>query len=167
MCFYYQLKLATICLAMIRNIYLETANDTHQLGVDIGRILRGGEVLELVGDIGAGKTSLVKGIACGFGVKENVQSPSYTIASHYKASHDRELHHYDFYRLNDPGIMAYDLHESLNDESVVTAIEWAQTVEGILPEQRLLRITLSPEGGGRRISFNDPNQLLHQLKLGE
>lgn len=167
MCFYYQLKLATICLTMIRNLYAETANDTYQLGVDIGKILRGGEVLELVGDIGAGKTSLVKGIAYGLGVKENVQSPSYTISSHYKASHDRELHHYDFYRLNDPGIMAYDLRESLNDESVITAIEWAQSVKGILPQKRVLHVELSVSGDGRRIILSGNTDLISSLKIKE
>lgn len=121
---------------------LTSTEATLSLGKKIGESLQGGEVIELIGDVGAGKTTFVKGIAQGLGVKEVVQSPSFTISSHYSARDDIQLHHYDFYRLQDPGLMGYDLIESLEGEGVVTIVEWAQTAESILPPKRkIIRIT--------------------------
>lgn len=107
------------------------------LGRRISGLLKGGEVLELVGDVGAGKTTLTKGIAEGLGVDEDVQSPSFTISRVYDASNGLRLAHYDFYRLHDPGIMAAEMHETMNDSKTVTIIEWADIVSGILPADRL------------------------------
>ena len=93
-------------------------------------------VIELLGDVGAGKTTLTKGIARGLKIKDEVTSPSFVISKHYH-SKDQSLVHYDFYRLADPGIMADDLAENLADENTITVIEWADTVENFLPENRV------------------------------
>ena len=107
-------------------------------GARLGASFAGGEVLELVGDVGAGKTTLTKGIAEGMGIDETVQSPSFTISRVYdETARGLRLAHYDFYRLHDAGIMADELHETVNDASAVTIIEWADIVTGILPEDRL------------------------------
>lgn len=103
----------------------------------MGAILRGGDVLELVGDVGTGKTTFTKGLAEGLGVRDDVQSPSFTISRVYKTTSRLELHHYDLYRLAEPGIIQYDVAESVTDPNVVTVIEWGETVRGILPEQRI------------------------------
>lgn len=97
---------------------------------------KGGEVVELVGDVGAGKTTFVKGLARGLGVNEVVQSPSFTLFSRYNGSRGRSLHHYDFYRLDDPGVVAYDLAESITENKAVTVVEWGQTVSHVLPASR-------------------------------
>jgi len=107
------------------------------LGRRIGGLLKGGEVLELIGDVGAGKTTLTKGIAEDLGVDEDVQSPSFTISRVYDTSNGLQLAHYDFYRLHDPGIMAAEMHETMSDPTTVTIIEWADIVSGILPVDRL------------------------------
>lgn len=108
--------------------------------------LNGGEVIELIGDVGAGKTTFVKGLAKGLGVKEEIQSPSFTLFARYDTPDGHSLHHYDFYRLNEPGILAYDLAESLADKKAITVIEWAQTVNHILPHRRIvIRITTTAE----------------------
>ena len=106
-------------------------------GERIGRCLKGGEVLELVGDVGAGKTTLTKSIAKGMGITSTIQSPTFTISNRYQASDDLELVHYDFYRLNDAGLMADELTETLHDEKTVTVIEWADIVAGVLPADHL------------------------------
>ena len=95
-------------------------------------------IIELIGDLGAGKTTLVKGLGKGLGVKESIQSPSFTVFNHYKASNNRYVHHYDFYRLSDPGIMKHDLYESINNPEAITVIEWAQSVQAILPLRRIV-----------------------------
>lgn len=92
-------------------------------------------VVELLGDVGAGKTTLTRGIARGLGVKATVTSPSFTISKRY-AFPEGILIHYDFYRLPDPGLMVDELDEALNEEKTICVLEWADTVEGILPDDR-------------------------------
>lgn len=106
-------------------------------GERLGSLLNGGEVIQLVGDVGAGKTTLTKGIASGLGIDEPVQSPTFTISRLYDARDDLMLAHYDFYRLNEPGIMSLELAESVDDESRITVLEWADIVENVLPADHL------------------------------
>ena len=108
-----------------------------QLGEAIGQSLSGGEVLELVGDIGAGKTTLTKGIARALGINEPVQSPTFTISRVYDSPKGLRLAHYDFYRLGEAGIMGDEICEAADDDSVII-VEWAGAVDGDLPKDRLL-----------------------------
>lgn len=108
-----------------------------QLGEAIGRSVSGGEVLELVGDIGAGKTTLTKGIARALGINEPVQSPTFTISRVYDSPKGLRLAHYDFYRLGEAGIMGDEIREAMDDDSVVV-VEWAGAVDDDLPKDRLV-----------------------------
>ena len=108
-----------------------------QLGEAIGRSVSGGEVLELVGDIGAGKTTLTKGIARALGINEPVQSPTFTISRVYDSPKGLRLAHYDFYRLSEAGIMGDEIREAMDDDSVVV-VEWAGAVDDNLPKDRLV-----------------------------
>lgn len=122
-----------------------------EFGKKIGRELESPAVIELIGDVGAGKTTLARGIAEGLGVAEPVTSPSFTIVKRYsfldKNNQERYLAHYDFYRLPDPGIMSEDLSESISDENTITLVEWANTVSDILPSARMIiNITLNEDG---------------------
>lgn len=121
-----------------------------QLGGRIGRLLTGGECIELVGDVGAGKTTLTKGIASGLGITETVQSPTFTINRTYDSPTGVRLSHYDFYRLSDPGIMAEELAESLSEPATAIVIEWGDIIGSVLPEDTL-RIELSSPSESSRI----------------
>ncbi len=125
----------------------------QEVGERLGRLFAGGEVVELVGDVGAGKTTLVRGIARGMGVDETVQSPSFTISRVYDAAGGRRLVHYDFYRLTDPGIMRDELAETISDDAASVVIEWADTVEQTLPEDRLTIVITSTGEGTRQLEF--------------
>lgn len=104
-------------------------------------------VIELVGDVGAGKTTFVRGLAEGLGIKEPVTSPSFTISKSY-AFPGGTLIHYDFYRLPDPGLMAEDLAESIADPTAIVVVEWADSVENLLPANRVkLTINYTADGG--------------------
>ena len=81
-------------------------------------------IIELVGDVGAGKTTFVRGLAKGLGIKEPVTSPSFTISKTYACPDGRTLTHYDFYRLDNPGIMKEDLEESIENQNNITIVEW-------------------------------------------
>ena len=132
-------------------------------GKKLGALLEGGEVLELVGDVGAGKTTLTKGIAEGLGVDEDVQSPSFTISRVYDARSGLWLSHYDFYRLHDAGIMTADLHEALHDPKNVTIIEWAEIVVGVLPADRLTITIESPSEDGRCMTLTTSSEKSKKL----
>lgn len=115
----------------------DTTDDMIQLGKTIGASLRGGECIELVGDVGAGKTTLVKGIAEALQADDVVQSPSFTISREYACRDGIVLKHYDFYRLHEAGVMKFELEESLADPETVNVIEWASTIDAVLPEHRI------------------------------
>lgn len=120
-----------------------TQSEVEAIASRLGKALVGGEVLELVGDVGAGKTTFTKALAKGMGIQETVQSPTFTISNTYRTNNDIELRHYDFYRLHDAGVMREELAEALNDQKVVTVIEWSDIVQSVLPSDRLT-ISFSP-----------------------
>ncbi len=93
-------------------------------------------VIELIGDVGAGKTTFVRGLAKGLGIKEPITSPSFTISKSYPLKNGGSLVHYDFYRLSDPGLMIDDLEENLKDPKNIVIIEWGESINDILPDER-------------------------------
>lgn len=130
---------------------IEVASEMEMklFGAKLGGLLKGGECIELVGDVGAGKTTLVKGIAQGLEIEETVQSPSFTISRVYDTPHELRLAHYDFYRLHDAGIMANELSEASQDFQTITIIEWAGIVSGVLPDDHMT-ITITATGESDR-----------------
>jgi tRNA threonylcarbamoyladenosine biosynthesis protein TsaE len=130
---------------------VKSESEMKIFGELVGSLLCGGESIELIGDVGSGKTTLTKGIAVGLGIEENVQSPSFTISHTYEGRDDLVLSHYDFYRLDDAGIMANELKESTSDPSTITVVEWAGVVGGVLPMDRLSIHITSPTETSRQI----------------
>ena len=110
-------------------------------------------VIELVGDVGAGKTTFTKGLARGLEITEEITSPTFTISKVYENSLGLKLVHYDFYRLENPGIMVEDLFENLQDPQTVTVIEWADTVSEILPANHLRLEILINDDGSRTLNL--------------
>ena len=106
-------------------------------------------VIELLGDVGAGKTTFVRGFAKGLGIKEPITSPSFTISKSYTSANGLTLTHYDFYRLGDPGLMADDLAESIATPNNIVIVEWADSVEDLLPKDRT-KITINYNDDGTR-----------------
>lgn len=119
-------------------ILLKSEADTWSIGNKLGQTLQGGEVIELVGDVGAGKTALTKAIAAGMGIDDDIQSPTFTLSRVYDAPSGNRLAHYDFYRLQDAGILRAELDEVMHDAQTVTVIEWSGIVSDILPNDRLV-----------------------------
>ena len=95
-------------------------------------------VVELIGDVGAGKTTLTRGLAKGLGAKEEITSPSFTISKSYALPKGKTLIHYDFYRLPDPGLMIEDLEENLNNKNNIIVVEWATPLRIYCPKTILL-----------------------------
>lgn len=117
-----------------------------QFGKQFGEAIADSMVIELIGDVGAGKTTFVRGLAQGLGIKEPITSPSFTISKTYAIPSGGTLTHYDFYRLSDPGLMSDDLQESITNSKIVIA-EWADSVANILPKNRTtIHIKYNDEG---------------------
>lgn len=131
------------------HIVADSEDSMKDFGAKVGQLLRGGEVFELVGDIGAGKTTFTKGLARGLGVTDTVQSPTFTISRVYDARDSLEMRHYDFYRLDEAGIMADELADASSTEGVVTVVEWAGIVDSVLPDDRI-RMVFKPTGENSR-----------------
>lgn len=124
--------------------------------------MKGGEMVELVSDLGGGKTAFVRGLAKGIGSKDPVSSPSFTLSNEYDAGKLR-LYHFDFYRLTEPGIMRDELAECLADPEAVVAVEWADIVEDVLPTERLTIKIESTGDMSRALTFTYPAKLAYLL----
>ena len=109
--------------------------DTEALGAKIGANLRGGEVIELVSDLGGGKTTFTRGLVCGTGSTDKVASPTFTISKEYQAPHFT-IAHFDFYRLGEAGIVADELAELAGDPTYVVVVEWGDVAQDVLPPER-------------------------------
>jgi len=119
-------------------------------GEKLGKTLSAPVTIELIGDVGTGKTTLVKGIARALGITTPITSPSFTLSKSYHSQKGLTLlSHYDFYRLADPGILAEELAESIHDPHTITIVEWAETVKDVLPKGRI-KITLGYLDDGSR-----------------
>jgi len=134
----------------------ENEQETFDLGRGIGQKLVGGEILLLNGSLGAGKTTLVKGIAHALEVDEDdVSSPSFTLVNPYQGR--LLLYHIDLYRLDEGASAAHavDLDELLSDENAVTVIEWAERLGRYPLPAGAWRISLIGDGDATRtISIN-------------
>lgn len=127
---------------------VKTTEEMETLGREIGATLKGGEVIELIGDVGAGKTTFTRGLALGLGITSPITSPSFTISCRYPARDELSLNHYDFYRLSNPGVVAMELAESISDPRAITVIEWGESIQDVLPKNHIIiRINYMPDVG--------------------
>jgi len=131
---------------------LPNASATRQLGASLAEILEPGDVVILVGDLGAGKTTLAQGIGAGLGVAGTVASPTFIIARAHRPAPGRPaLIHADAYRLGSLAELDdLDLDESVDE--AVTVVEWGEGIAEVLAESHLV-ITLERQRGG---AMEDP-----------
>ena len=128
--------------------------ETEALGERWGQLAQHGLVLALSGDLGAGKTQLVKGLARGLGVTSRVHSPTFTLVNEYSGGRLR-LFHLDLYRLETPAqIQSAGVEEFLQPDGVAV-IEWAERLGGETAA-RLVRVNLEITGETERtITYDD------------
>jgi tRNA threonylcarbamoyladenosine biosynthesis protein TsaE len=134
--------------------------ETRSLGEAWGRAAPRGLVIALSGDLGAGKTELVKGVARGLGITARVHSPTFTLVNEYGGGRLR-LFHLDLYRLETPGqIVAAGLEEFLQPDGV-TVVEWAEKLSGLAPggvgSGNFVKVKIEIAGATeRKITYDDP-----------
>lgn len=130
---------------MEKNIIINNSQEMISLGEQIGLHAFPNMVITMEGDLGAGKTTMTKGIALGLGIKDIVNSPTFTIMKTYKGRLD--LYHLDVYRINDP-YSDFELEEYFESNGLCV-IEWASQIEPILPDE-LLQIEIRDLGDNKR-----------------
>ena len=135
---------------------LETLETTHALGEQLALALPSRAILLLQGPLGAGKTSLVQGIAKGCGIDEPITSPTFALAQHYPQGQP-PLVHLDLYRLEVPGSadeLFLQEEEECRSMGALMAVEWPERLGLELPEA--WRLELGHDGEGRRAQLSPP-----------
>lgn len=117
-------------------IETRSAEETYQLGIEIGQKATKGQVYTLVGDLGVGKTVFTQGLAKGLGIEEPISSPTFTIVQVYDEGR-LPFYHFDVYRIGDISEMDEIGFEDYVYGEGVSLIEWANLIEEILPEERI------------------------------
>ncbi len=136
-------------------LFLPTATATHELGIQLGQTLSAGSVLLLEGDLGSGKTTLVQGIGAGLGIKDSIDSPTFTLINEYLDGRV-PLYHFDLYRLNlseSASLYPETYWEGVEVELGIVAIEWAERLS--YKPQNYLEIRLEHDReSGRQVTFS-------------
>ena len=115
-----------------------SVDETLRLGETLGRLLRSGDVLCLSGELGAGKTTLTRGMARAWGARENATSPTFPLVNEYTRTSDTQrFYHMDGYRLSGAVEAQTTAFEDILDAPGVVVIEWPERIVGILPDDRL------------------------------
>ncbi len=111
---------------------------TLQLGHSLGTLLESAHVICLSGELGAGKTTLVRGIGQGWQSQDRVTSPTYVLLNIYRRQLDSQvLYHLDAYRLEDPQAVETIGFDDILDSNGPLLIEWPERIESVLPSERL------------------------------
>ena len=130
--------------------------ETQQLAEKLAKTLKGGETVALFGDLGAGKTVFVQGLAKGLGLKRKITSPTFVFMRSYSLNIKGKkltLHHLDLYRgQNYQDFQSLGLEEIFTKDTIVV-LEWADRIEGILPKKRI------------DVTFENLNEKARKIKI--
>lgn len=136
---------------------INSPEETETLGERLAKKLNSGVFIALTGDLGAGKTVFVKGLAKGLNVKERVVSPTYTIMCQYFG--DKMLCHFDLYRITEDDCYNMGFDDFFFDENVICAVEWSERLTD-LPEN-ILRVDIQKTGEStRKITVVDEKSII-------
>ena len=141
-------------------IYLENEEQTRDIGFKLGKLLTPKSVVCLIGDLGAGKTTMTQSLAGSLGVDDYITSPTFTIVNEYEGR--MPLYHFDVYRIGSSDEM-YDIgfDEYINGDGVCI-IEWANLIEDILPDE-YLNIEMKYKETGREMILTPKGEKYEQI----
>lgn len=133
--------------------YSANETETEKIGADFAAALPGGTVVAMYGDLGAGKTAFVRGMARGMGLNCRVNSPTFTIVNEYLG--ERELIHFDMYRL-DSADELYDIGwEDYLSRGAVCVVEWSEKVEEAFTGDEIIVVIDKLGDNERKISIGE------------
>ena len=128
-------------------MYSKTEKETENAGYELGKTLRGGDIVALNGDLGTGKTVFTRGIARSLGISAPIQSPTFTIVREYRG--ELRLCHFDLYRVTEAEELYEIGFEDYLDDDTVAVIEWADMFPEVIPK-KAVRVTIGYCPDGRR-----------------
>ena len=117
---------------MISKQLISSENAMQELGEQLAQYITAPCIIYLHGDLGAGKTTLVRGILRGLGYSGKVKSPTYTLVEAYQID-EQMIYHFDLYRLNDPEELEHIGFRDYLQEDAILLIEWPEKAQGFLP----------------------------------
>ncbi|MCB0044124.1 MAG: tRNA (adenosine(37)-N6)-threonylcarbamoyltransferase complex ATPase subunit type 1 TsaE [Caldilineaceae bacterium] len=142
-------------------VFTNGPEETRQLGERLGEVLKPGDLVTLMGDLGAGKTTFTQGVGAGLGVQTYLRSPTFTLVNEYRLDNGASLLHVDGYRLGETMHEAmleadtFGMAEMLDDAQTIVIIEWADRVQEMLTDDRLeVRIASGPDEAQRCFTFS-------------
>ena len=133
-------------------LFLKDEAATVKAGTQLAVALNTGAVIYLEGDLGAGKTTFTRGVLRACGCQGSVKSPTYTLCEPYELSDDRQLCHFDLYRLSNPEELEFLGIRDYIASNAILFIEWPSRGEGWLPPADL-SVSLSESGEGRELTM--------------
>jgi len=138
-------------LSFVKRV-LSNEQEMLEFAAEIAASLSVGNTVFLVGDLGAGKTTIVRGILKYFGHKGAVKSPTYTLVEPYQLS-GKNIYHFDLYRLGDPEELEYMGGRDYFDSDAICLVEWPEKADGFLPEADVT-LLISYHLNGREVLVN-------------
>jgi len=141
----------------MKEILVKNEKEMVDFGKKIAPDLKGGDILCLYGDLGAGKTTLTKGIAQFFGIKQRIKSPTFTLFNVYSIQIKEKrikFVHIDAYRLkNEEELLDVGIDDYLGDPETICVIEWAEKIEGLLKNKQCVKVRIEHTPTGRKIQY--------------
>ncbi len=147
---------------MRRTFFTGSEEETMNLASKLARIVPPSTVICLMGDLGAGKTTFVKGFALGLGIKDTITSPTFNIMKVYPLSGEGMLVHIDAYRLYNE-VIDIGLDEFIGDENSYTLIEWPAYIEELIPFMSIKVDISIISDHERRIEINASSEYVEAL----
>ncbi len=155
----------------MKKIISNSLEDTKNIGVELAKILKKGDLVVLNGDLGSGKTALVTGFMSYYKKDDEVSSPTFTIVNEHKVTDDLSIFHFDVYRLNDVDEF-YAIGGDEYFDKGITFMEWGENVKSALPNEYLeIELHKSPKDENVRLFYLIPHgnhyqELVDSLKIG-
>jgi len=142
----------------MKQVTTNSAKQTFEFAEKFSKTLKGGEIIGLVGDLGAGKTIFTKGLASGLGIKKNITSPTFVLMRIYEVRSEklevRNFVHIDAYRIKSvKDLESIGAEEYFNRPDTIIIIEWADRIKKILPKKAKFIKIQHIEGNKRLINF--------------
>lgn len=114
-----------------------SAEETIALGEKIGKKLSKGDVIAFKGDLGAGKTTITRGISIGLGLGDNVTSPTFSLVNEYRGK-EKSLIHFDMYRITNSDDIELTGFWDYIEEGCVLAVEWSENISDVIPKNSII-----------------------------